>query len=42
MIAAPLFQKLLDHFGRAPEYLGLPEAVELVNKGGRLFAQVWS
>ena len=40
MIAAPLFQKLLDHYGRAPEYLGPADAVSLVNEGGRLFAQV--
>lgn len=41
MIAAPLFQKLLDYYGRAPEYLGPADAVSLVNEGGRLFAQVW-
>lgn len=40
MIAAPLFQHLLNYFGRTPEYLGAKDAVELINQGGKLFAEV--
>jgi len=39
MIAAPLFTKLVAQFRRLPEYLGPEHSVNLVNDGGKLFAE---
>ncbi len=40
IIGAPLKERLLEFFYRAPEYLGTAQAVELVTEGGRRFARV--
>lgn len=40
MIAAPLKEFLIKSFYKAPEYLGSVDAVELVTKGGRRFAEI--
>ncbi len=40
MIGAPLKEWLIGLFYRAPEYLGAADAVELVTREGRRFAQV--
>lgn len=40
MIAAPLKEFLIKTFYKAPEYLGSVDAVELVTKGGRRFADI--
>lgn len=39
-IAAPVFYNLLKTFQRVPEYLGTSAEVELINRGGRMFASV--
>jgi len=40
MIAAPLKEFLIKTFYQAPEYLGTVDAIELVTKGGRRFAEI--
>lgn len=40
LVAAPVKIKLLQYFSKAPEYLGVESAVELVTEGGRRFAKV--
>jgi len=39
MVAAPLFQKLLDTYRVIPEYVGSTDSVDIVNKSGQLFAE---
>ncbi len=40
MIGAPLKRFLLEHYAKAPEYLGVESAVSLITEGGRRFAEV--
>ena len=40
MIGAPLKRFLLEYYAKAPEYLGLENAVSLITEGGRRFAEV--
>ena len=40
MIGAPLKRFLLEHYAKAPEYLGVEGAVSLITEGGRRFAEV--
>ena len=40
MIGAPLKRFLLEHYAKAPEYLGVESTVSLITEGGRRFAEV--
>lgn len=39
MVSAPLFSHLLGHYQQPPTYLGDSSNIDLVNIGGRLFAE---
>ena len=39
ILATPLFLKLVHYFRVLPDFLGSPDAVRLVNNGGRLFCE---
>ena len=42
MVAAPLFQKLLDYFKTAPTRLGGLDDLDLITEAGRMFVKVRS